>query len=1390
MGIGVLGSLVVDDGGRLEPRDRAALAVLVVCPDQVVSPAQMADALWREQLPTSWRKQVQILIARLRRQLGTHTIETLPGGYRLRLSDDELDAARFEALVTQARALAVAGHAHRAVTALDRALSLWRGPALPELDDWPPARAEAFRLEELRRTAEEDRLEARLAAGQHREVAVEAETLVDVEPWRERRWAALALARYRCGRQGDALDALRTARRLLREEFGLDPGPKLVELEAALLRQDPSLLAPPMPSAAARCPYKGLTCYDEQDAEEFCGREQEARACLERVAERSVLVLAGASGSGKSSLLRAGLVPALRRRGLQVTLLPSGTSLIHADLAHLRPGCLLAVDQLEELFVLGVTDEEVARASAKLATAAASGVTVVVVVRSDHLGGLAGDPRLRRLIERGLHLVSPLAGDELRAAVQEPAHAAGLRLEEGLVDLLVRDCEGEPGGLPLLSHALVETWHRREGNILTVEAYRVTGGIRGAVARSADRLHDSLSPQDRIGLRNVLLRLVSLAPDGEPLRGRVPTTEFDRGSEQERLLALLVSARLVTAEDGTYQIAHEALARAWPRLRSWVDDDVAGLRMLRHLTAAAQGWAALDRSDSELYRGPRLESALEWCRATQPALSVVEREFLSVSAERSASEARALRARALADSRRARRLRAALSATALLLVVALAAGTVAVESAEQARARGADAAAAETRARLEALAGRSSSLRSTARDVAALLAVEAHRRRADARSWSALLAGFTAAPSFLGHVHLGSRSVAGAVVPGTSSGVLLHDGQRLELVDLTSGHVRRPLLTLRRAAHSEDLVRVSRDGRVAAVLTAECGGECASLRVIDLRSGAQVAGPLQVPLGDLAVSPDGSLVAVSSSAEGSVQVRRSTDGVVVATVEGDGPVAAGRTPFRRPAAAVAFDDEGTLHTFSAAGRLRSVEPSWSGTTRLVQLPDPGAGLHLEAAGELLVVGGPRGLAAVDRRTGSRRWVVDLREGLHPDPCPWLTVAPAPGRLYCGNHYGVIEERDLASGSRTGGVLDPQQGSVGELSVIGDGWELLAFGAESPVVSRWRLDGSGLVTRLVARGHVTADGYDPSGRTLLVARREQGPTSDDLHRYAVWDPERDMPLATIDDVEGLGWAGSSTLVGLDRRSETLRFWDQEGRPRPGVALPLDAFHLWPSAGGERMYAGFENGELWTIDVATRTRREPTLRVQGRPLSVSATAGGARVVVTAEVAGDPVTTVHDGRTGQLLAGPRHGADLTAVGRGGALVGASSGAVGRFDLRTLQPLATLAGARGQVSFLQWSDDERVVLAGSNDQTVSIYDAASGVRLGDPLPAASPLIYPASLRPDGAAAVVNGRYGLHVWSIDPDVLARAACRQAGRNLTEVEWRTHLSWAGERRATCPEHPL
>ena len=412
MGIGLLGPLQIEGGATsLSPRDRAVLTALAVHPGEVMTTDRLADALWGEEPPASWSKVVHGCVMRLRRSLGRAAIETAAGGYRLAVNGDDLDTQRFEAMVERGRELAATGAPERAASTLAGALSLWRGAPFEDLDGWAPGRSEAARLEELRRSTEEDLLEARLASGEHREVAAAGEARVGEEPLRERRWATLALAQYRCGRQADALRSIQRARHTLVDQLGIDPGPELVALEAAILRQDPDLAGQREPLAISQeCPYQGLAPYDVADRDRFFGRDAEIAACLERLAASPLLVVAGPSGCGKSSLVRAradtgaaGAGPASGR-------------------VRARRGSRRGVDERARLrgrhrggrggSVRGALRPRRQRRHRPSLLRPSGGIRdheapVVVAVRADHLAGLAADPAFARLAEQGLHLVSP-----------------------------------------------------------------------------------------------------------------------------------------------------------------------------------------------------------------------------------------------------------------------------------------------------------------------------------------------------------------------------------------------------------------------------------------------------------------------------------------------------------------------------------------------------------------------------------------------------------------------------------------------------------------------------------------------------------------------------------------------------------------------------------------------------------------------------------------------------------------------------------------------------------------------------------------------------------------------------------------------------------------------
>ena len=379
------------------------------------------------------------------------------------------------------------------------------------------------------------------------------------------------------------------------------------------------------------CPFKGLASFEPADAPYFFGREQLVAELVARLVGAPLLAVTGPSGSGKSSVVRAGLLPSLASGVLpgseewtQVLMRPGQHP--SRELKRARAGIesdrktLVAVDQFEEVFTACRDEEERAAFLADLVRIAREpdgrGL-VVLAIRADYYGRCAAYPELSRLLAANHVLVGPMRRDELRRAVERPALRVGLRVEPELADALVADVEDEPGALPLLSTALLELWQRRDGRRLRLAAYEQTGGVRGAVARLAEEAFARLDVAQQSLARTVLLRLAEVEPEGGVERRRLllEDLEAEGGEEVTMVIGLLADARLLTVSAGAVEFAHEAVLREWPRLRDWIEEDRDDLKIHRELTAAEQEWLRLDRDEGALYRGARLAEAHEWARA-------------------------------------------------------------------------------------------------------------------------------------------------------------------------------------------------------------------------------------------------------------------------------------------------------------------------------------------------------------------------------------------------------------------------------------------------------------------------------------------------------------------------------------------------------------------------------------------------------------------------------------------------------------------------------------------------------------------------------------------------------------------------------------------------------
>ena len=1196
------------------------------------------------------------------------------------------------------------------------------------------------------------------------------------------------------------------------------------------------------------CPWKGLAAYRQEDAGTFFGRENLVGELAARIVGVGLLGVVGASGSGKSSLVAAGLRASLvfgllpgSAQWRQVSMRPGeqpmaelrsaldgiargsdGDDPIGWAIEALGPDerLVIYVDQFEEIFTTCTDPAEAQTFVDALDRAAARPERAVVVVclRGDFYAHTAVYPSLAQALSANHVIVGPMSPEELRRAIELPARRAGVRVESALVDRLVEEVVGAPGGLPLLSTALVELWGEGRDGWIRLDAHELTGGLNGAVARLAEQTYDQLSDEEKAVAPAVFLRLVGPGEGDAVTRRRVALDEFDTKTDPSTagVIHRFTQDRLLSADDRTVEVAHEALLREWPRLRTWLAEDAQGRQLRAHLTGAARTWEDAGEEDSELYRGARLSATLDWASTHDRQLNDLERSFLTTS--RQAGEREVER-----QKRTNRRLRGLLVGVALFLGVALVAGSLALVQ----RSRAGHSERVALGQSLGAKAVVEPQL-----DTALLLAEEGIKLDDSVQTQSDLLATLIHSPAAIKVLHVGSIGASPAalaishdgrtiaVVNGdenlwfydTSTGRAVGDpvpnvaatgyrlpqftpddsqlavlrGHAIQVIDVRTHEVARTINIGRNVHDFFSPVLLSADGRVAYLVFDS------EVHAYNISTG-RLVGKAYVPeltCQGIALAKDaGEIVTLTPHGGGSLQVR---DGRTLALKRQF------RIPFPLPLAlqfcgqytvAVSPDGRTAVYSLSDVGgdeSLRFVDLR----TRHVRV-----GVGALAGGDFVAVS-PDGTTAIsisDDYLHISVWDVATATILqtltgHSGVVESLVFDPSGRLLYSAGDDGNVFVWDLSGRSSFGRALTVGPGSTHgfpNFSAFPDGKTIAV------PYARYRDDGhvrsSGVnivdlatggivstipVSRLVPGVYsVSYAEVSPDGGELLVS---PGPGSNG--NITLWQLEPGPPRLV------------RTLSGLKASSEA------NGNNAPWATFSPDGAWI---AGVDRRANGQTHMIEWNAATGAQRADPLTLPWKGDDVatpanvvynsdgSLIATAAlGDRIVIVDAKTLHPVRTLPDPQGVAVVAFSPADPSLLAEGA------SSVSMVRLWDVTTGEKVGEVVGstALGGIWSVHFDPTGTVLLTAATDALARLWSVPRLEKIGTGFPGDSSTVGSAGFAGTGdstLAVLVYAQGHALAYHASPAWWEQQACSVAGRNLTQTEWDLYLT-GRPYEETCP----
>jgi WD40 repeat protein len=1168
----------------------------------------------------------------------------------------------------------------------------------------------------------------------------------------------------------------------------------------------------PRPRWPDGCPYQGLLPFQEDHAEVFYGREAATAELVSRLAVPGLVVLTGASGSGKSSLLRAGFLPALAK-GVQlpgsadwptVVMTPTDepmaelavrlAALSHADSPLLRntlvqqpeeivsairqaaltetggrsEHLVLVIDQFEELFTL-TEDHAQREAFIQALQHATASAYVVLAIRGDFWDRCMEYPVLAEVLRRGPMALEAMAEAELRSAIVGPANAAHLDLENGLVTTILEELRSaetfEVGVQPLLSQAMRATWERRDGGLLTLRGYNEAGGVREAVRSSAERAFGALTESQQELAGQLFRRMATINRDGLAVR-RPFRASNELDTEAEAVLGILVRERLVIRYERVTEISHDVLLHAWPRLRAWLEDNRSDQILFVHLADDAEEWQSKDQDASFLYRGKQLAAVQEAASRRAPELDMdaIATDFL-IASQRAAASAR--RWRVLVR----------VSLTALLaaaLVAALLASKSAVEANQQ-----------KDIALSRQLAAQSDSLRDTDIVLAAKLATLAWKISPTIEARFSLLnvlssgakatisafrddnvddvafdrTGETlAAAASHGGVQLwnvatrrmiGSVSAEAHIIEFSPDGHLLAFDDGKVGVHLWDVSTRRDLALLKGHTNLVQAITFSTDSGTLAT-----GAQDGTVRLWDVKSHRQLGPPIvaRAHHGD---GSGGIVTSVAFSPNGRMLATATiAEPVRVWDVRSHNKIGSFAETAGAEAAAVAFSPDGKFIAGAQGDRVRL----WDVKSRR-ETGRPFSG-HTNSVD--MIVFSPKGttLATAGQDGTVRLWDVETKQQMGAS-------LPGNDALRTGLAF-TPDGRTLAAGLNTGVVRL---------------WDVSTRYQADPPVPCFPPSGLGKPTKSADLAHL-ASTLDGRKLAVLCTSGEGTGNIVQLLDTADWKHSTKPLDVGGDDMAALSPTGNLLATASSGSSE-VHLWDTgTSRQLGGVLIrpaPFAAGLAFNHDGSRLIVGGTDDFvHLWDI----RRRRE-LAKFDCRSPMASDPENDDGLAAVAVSSDDHLLACADYK-GTLYLWDNWSNKRFTVSTGNWLglnivvfspdntkiaVGGEDHTVKVWDTRTHHQVASLNGHKEAVYSIAFSPDGALLATGTEEPALRLWDLTSGRQFGEPIYQNIDIPYSLAFTPDARKLVAAGNR-IHFWNVAiPKDRYAAVCEIAGGPLSRLEW-------------------